>query len=136
MVNRTSRRGSGRASNAPDGSKWYLRALILASRILASLAVLLMAYLFFDQLIHFLSHNFNDIIALTLIPILLSVCYVLSWKSLWWSAAGALAALAVFLVFMRLVEADANLPLEIIVLLNIPTPFLIVSAALDNYSKE
>ena len=95
-----------------------------------------MAYLFFDQLIHLLSHNFNDVIALTLIPILLSVCYVLSWKSLWWSGAGALLTLAVFLIFMRLVEADANLPLEIIVLLNIPTPLILLSAAVVYFSED
>lgn len=109
---------------------------MMASRILASLAVLLMAYLFFDQLIHLLSHSLCDVFALLLIPVLLSVCYLASWKSLWWSGAGALAVLAVFLVFMRLAEADANLPLEIIVLLNIPTPFLLLSAALENYSKR
>ena len=107
----------------------------MASRILASLAVVLMAYLFFDQLLHLFSHSLNDVFALLLIPVLLSVCYLASWKSLWWSGAGALTILAVFLVFMRVVEADANLPLEIIVLLNIPTPFLLVSAALDNYSR-
>ena len=100
MAGRTSRRSPVRASNPSNNSKWYVKAIATASRLLASLAVLLMAYLFFDQLIHLLSHNFNDVIALTLIPILLSVCYVLSWKSLWWSGAGALLTLAVFLIFI------------------------------------
>jgi hypothetical protein len=136
MAARTTRRGSGRASGGPDGRKWYLRAFILASRLLASLAVLLMAYLFFDQLIHLLSHSLNDIIALALIPILLSFCYVLSWKYLWWSGAAALVVLAVFLFFMRLAALDGSLPLEIIVLLNIPTPFLLLSAAITHFSEN
>ena len=136
MAGRTSRRSPVRASNPSNNSKWYVKAIATTSRLLASLAVLLIAYLFFDQLIHLLSHNFNDVIALTLIPILLSVCYVLSWKSLWWSGAGALLTLAVFLIFMRLVEADANLPLEIIVLLNIPTPLILLSAAVVYFSED
>ena len=107
---------------------------MFSARLLATLAVLLMALLFFQQLIHIGQQSFNDTVALCLIPILLSVAYLYSWKSLWWSGAGALLVLVAFLAFMINQNLGETLPVEIILLLNLPTFFLISGAALQHFS--
>lgn len=128
------RKSSRTFKNSPSGTKWYLRAYVFSARLLATLAVLLMALLFFQQLIHIGQQSFNDTVALCLIPILLSVAYLYSWKSLWWSGAGALLVLVAFLAFMINQNLGETLPVEIILLLNLPTFFLISGAALQHFS--
>ena len=128
-------RKSPRTSNSSaNGSKWYLRAYVFSARLLATLAVLLMVFLFFQQLAGIIHQNFNDTVALCLIPILLSVAYLYSWKSLWWSGAAALLVLVAFLAFMINQNLGETLPIEIILLLNLPTFFLISAAALVHFS--
>ncbi len=122
------------AKNSSKGSKWYLRAYVFSARLLATLAVLLMAFLFFQQLLEITRQSFNDTVALCLIPILLSACYLYSWKSLWWSGAAALLVLVAFLAFMVNQDLGETLPVEIILLLNLPTFFLISAAAFVHFS--
>ena len=122
--------------SSPNGSKWYLRAYVFSSRLLATLAVLLMALLFFQQLLGITHQSFNDTVALCLIPILLSVAYLYSWKSLWWSGAAALLVLVAFLAFMINQDLGETLPIEIILLLNLPTFFLISAAAFVHFSER
>ncbi|MBR5945523.1 hypothetical protein IKZ80_00395 [bacterium] len=120
--------------NSSSGAKWYLRAYAFSARLLATLAVLLMVFLFFQQIVHIGQQSFNDTVALCLIPILLSICYLCSWKSLWWSGAAALLVLVAFLAFMINQNLGETLPIEIILLLNLPTFFLISGAALIHFS--
>lgn len=120
--------------NSSSGAKWYLRAYAFSARLLATLAVMLMVFLFFQQIVHISQQSFNDTIALCLIPILLSVAYLCSWKSLWWSGAAALLVLVAFLAFMINQNLGETLPIEIILLLNLPTFFLISGAALMHFS--
>lgn len=120
--------------NSSSGSKWYLRAYAFSARLLATLAVLLMILLFFQQIVHIAQQSFSDTVALCLIPIMLSVAYLYSWKSLWWSGAAALLVLVAFLAFMINQNLGETLPVEIILLLNLPTFFLISAAALMHFS--
>ena len=120
---------------ASSGGKWYLTSLVVAARVLASLAVLLMIYLFWPQLKTLTSQSANDVVALTLIPILLSAAYLFSWKSLWWSGASALIVLIAFLAFMTLKGLEQTLPLEAILFLNLPTPLLILGAFITRGSR-
>lgn len=120
--------------SSSKGSKWYLRAYVFSARLLATLAVLLMALLFFQQLLEITRQSFDDTVALCLIPILLSACYLYSWKSLWWSGAAALLVLVAFLAFMVNQDLGETLPVEIILLLNLPTFFLISAAAFVHFS--
>lgn len=122
------------SKNNVSGSKWYLRAYVFSARLLATLAVLLMAFLFFQQLLEITRQSFDDTVALCLIPILLSACYLYSWKSLWWSGAAALLVLVAFLAFMVNQDLGETLPVEIILLLNLPTFFLISAAAFVHFS--
>ena len=122
------------SKSSASGSKWYLRAYVFSARLLATLAVLLMAFLFFQQLLEITRQSFDDTVALCLIPILLSVCYLYSWKSLWWSGAAALLVLVAFLAFMVNQDLGETLPVEIILLLNLPTFFLISAAAFVHFS--
>lgn len=122
------------SKSSANGSKWYLRAYVFSARLLATLAVLLMVLLFFQQLLVITHQSFNDTVALCLIPILLSVAYLYSWKSLWWSGAAALLVLVAFLAFMINQDLGETLPIEIILLLNLPTFFLISAAAFVHFS--
>lgn len=122
------------SKSSANGSKWYLRAYVFSARLLATLAVLLMVLLFFQQLLGITHQSFNDTVALCLIPILLSVAYLYSWKSLWWSGAAALLVLVAFLAFMINQNLGETLPVEIILLLNLPTFFLISAAAFVHFS--
>lgn len=122
------------SKSSANGSKWYLRAYVFSARLLATLAVLLMVLLFFQQLLGITHQSFNDTVALCLIPILLSVAYLYSWKSLWWSGAAALLVLVAFLAFMINQDLGETLPIEIILLLNLPTFFLISAAAFVHFS--
>ena len=122
------------SKSSANGSKWYLRAYVFSARLLATLAVLLMVFLFFQQLLGITHQSFNDTVALCLIPILLSVAYLYSWKSLWWSGAAALLVLVAFLAFMINQNLGETLPVEIILLLNLPTFFLISAAAFVHFS--
>ena len=124
MPQRTSRS----PRKASSGGKWYLTTLVIAARVLASLAVILMIFLFWPQLVSLTSRSVNDIVALTLIPILLSAAYLCSWKSLWWSGAAALVVFIAFLVFMTGKGLEQTLPLEAILFLNLPTLLLILGA--------
>lgn len=124
------------SKNSTNGSKWYLRAYVFSARLLATLAVLLMVLLFFQQLLGITHQSFNDTVALCLIPILLSVAYLYSWKSLWWSGAAALLVLVAFLAFMINQDLGETLPIEIILLLNLPTFFLISAAAFVHFSER
>jgi hypothetical protein len=124
------------SKSSANGSKWYLRAYVFSARLLATLAVLLMVLLFFQQLLGITHQSFNDTVALCLIPILLSVAYLYSWKSLWWSGAAALLVLVAFLAFMINQDLGETLPIEIILLLNLPTFFLISAAAFVHFSER
>lgn len=124
------------SKSSANGSKWYLRAYVFSARLLATLAVLLMVLLFFQQLLGITHQSFNDTVALCLIPILLSVAYLYSWKSLWWSGAAALLVLVAFLAFMINQDLGETLPIEIILLLNLPTFFLISVAAFVHFSER
>ena len=124
------------SKSSASGSKWYLRAYVFSARLLATLAVLLMVFLFFQQLAGIFHQSFNDTVALCLIPILLSAAYLYSWKSLWWSGAAALLVLVAFLAFMINQNLGETLPIEIILLLNLPTFFLISAAALVHFSER
>ena len=120
---------------ASSGGKWYLNTLVVAARVLASLAVLLMIYLFWPQLKNLTSRSVNDVVALTLIPILLSAAYLFSWKSLWWSGASALVVLIALLAFMTLKGLEQTLTLEAILFINLPTPLLILGAFITRGSR-
>lgn len=120
---------------ASSGGKWYLTTLVVAARVLASLEVLLMIYLFWPQLKNLTSRSVNDVVALTLIPILLSAAYLFSWKSLWWSGASALVVLIALLAFMTLKGLEQTLTLEAILFINLPTPLLILGAFITRGSR-
>ena len=118
----------------PKSGPWYSNALTLAGRILATLSVLIMAALFYPQLLNLGAQAPNDLIALALIPILLSVFYLISWKKLVLGATGALFVFLAFLTFMYLKNLSETLPLEALLSINAPTAVLLLAAVVQKLS--
>lgn len=129
---RTARRSKGRGLLA--GLPWPLKALHIFSCLVATLDILLMFWLFQD-----LFHGglrTTDLVALLLIPGLLSVSYLFSWRRPAFAAFAALTVLLAFLGFMVAADLEETLPLPALLGINLPTAFLLLDSLLLHLRKK